>query len=135
MEDHSRIGAEVMDFVGKDDPHKYNLIRHRLHNSKPSSRNRRGARRPEVQPKQPLKPNKLQEQKVTSDLSVPKDVIDPRYRAMTCYNCGEPWHFVGICDKPKMCFICAIPGHYMSDCPAWKAEQPVIAYRCSAGQG
>jgi hypothetical protein len=28
--------------------------------------------------------------------------IDPIYRSMTCYNYGEPGHFVGICTKPKI---------------------------------
>jgi hypothetical protein len=37
-------------------------------------------------------------------------VIDPRYKDLTCYNCGEPGNFVGIYDKAKVCFICAILG-------------------------
>jgi hypothetical protein len=49
-------------------------------------------------------------------------VIDPRYRRMTCYNYGEPGHFIGICDKSKVYFICAIPRHYMNDCLNWKKE-------------
>jgi hypothetical protein len=39
---------------------------------------------------------------------------------------------VGICDKPKVCFICAILGHYMSDCRNWKKPQPMAAYMGSA---
>jgi hypothetical protein len=62
-------------------------------------------------------------------------VIDPRYKSLTCYNCGEPGHFVGICSKVKICFICAVPGHYMTDCPSWKKPQPVVAYMVSAGAG
>jgi hypothetical protein len=50
--------------------------------------------------------------------------IDLRYRNLTCYNCGEPRHFVGICDKAKVCFICAIRGHYMTKCSRWKETQP-----------
>jgi hypothetical protein len=47
--------------------------------------------------------------------SIPsKPDIDPGYRDLTCYNCGEPGHFVGICTKAKVCFICATPGHYMT---------------------
>jgi hypothetical protein len=37
----------------------------------------------------------------------------PRYMGFTCYNCREPSHFAGICCKPKVCFICVFPGHYM----------------------
>jgi hypothetical protein len=61
--------------------------------------------------------------------------IDPRYRHLTCYNCGEPGHFVGFCDKAKVCFICAVPGHYMTECPKWKESQPTATYFGSAGAG
>jgi hypothetical protein len=62
-------------------------------------------------------------------------MIDPRYRKLTCYNYGEPDHFVGICDKPKIYFICSVPGHYMNACPNWKKEQSMAAYFGSAGHG
>jgi hypothetical protein len=61
--------------------------------------------------------------------------IDPRYRNLMCYNCGESGHFVSICDKPKLCFICAIPGHYMIDCRVCKETQPTAAYFGSARTG
>jgi hypothetical protein len=61
--------------------------------------------------------------------------IDPRYRSMTCYNYGELGHFVGICTKPKVCFISAIPGYYMTNCPQWKKSQPIASYDGSAGRG
>jgi hypothetical protein len=59
-----------------------------------------------------------QHQPVKVEVNSPgrRAVIDPRYRALTCYNYEEPDHFVGICDKPKVCFICAVPGHYMNAC-------------------
>jgi hypothetical protein len=64
-----------------------------------------------------------------------KIVIDPRYRSLTCYNCGEPSHFVGIYSKVNVCFICSVLGHYMTDCPSWKKPQPVVVYMGSAGAG
>jgi hypothetical protein len=76
----------------------------------------------------------LMEQKVNTSVP-PKPAIDPRYRDLTCYNCGEPKHFVGICTKAKVCFICATLGHYMTVCPFWKNPQPVAAYISSAGRG
>jgi hypothetical protein len=54
---------------------------------------------------------------------------------MTYYNCGEPGRFVGICSKPNVCFICAILGHYMTECPKWKKTQPIASYFSSAGKG
>jgi hypothetical protein len=34
-----------------------------------------------------------------------------------------------------MCFICAIPGHYMTDCPQRKKSQPLASFFGSAGSG
>jgi hypothetical protein len=61
--------------------------------------------------------------------------MNPRYRSLTCYNCGEPSHFVGICSKPNVSSICAILSHYMTDCPSWKKPQPMVTYIGSAGPG
>jgi hypothetical protein len=55
--------------------------------------------------------------------------------ALTCYNCGEPGHFMGICKKLKVCFICSIPGHYMTDCLEWMKPQPIATYTGSASSG
>jgi hypothetical protein len=78
-----------------------------------------------------------QHQPVKVEVNSPgrRAVIDPRYRALTCYNYEEPDHFVGICDKPKVCFhlCCAGPLH---ECLSlWQKEQPVVAYMGSVGQG
>jgi hypothetical protein len=61
--------------------------------------------------------------------------IDPKYRDLTCYNCGEPGHFIGICSRLKVCFICAVPGHYMTNCPLCKNKQPTASYLGSVGSG
>jgi hypothetical protein len=61
--------------------------------------------------------------------------IDPRYRALSCYNYGEPHQFVGICTRPKICFMCVVPGHYMIECPKWSQLQHVASYLGSAGRG
>ena len=55
-------------------------------------------------------------------------ILDPRYRKMTCYNCGEPGHFVGNCMRPKICFICGVAGHHMNAWPSWKVDHPIVAY-------
>jgi hypothetical protein len=75
------------------------------------------------------------EQVHTNPSGLGMSAIDPRYRDLTCYNCGEPDHFVGICTKPKVCFICAIPGYYMIDCQFWKQSPPVATYLGSARLG
>jgi hypothetical protein len=54
---------------------------------------------------------------------------------MTCYNYGEPGHFVGICSKPKLCFISAVPKHCMTDCPFWKSTQLATSYVWSDSSG
>ena len=52
-------------------------------------------------------------------------VMDPKYRNVICFNCGEPGHFVGLCKKDKCCFICSKPGHHMDACPEWYKPMPM----------
>jgi hypothetical protein len=47
----------------------------------------------------------------------PPYVIDPRYRQLTCYNCGEPSHFVGNYQRPKIVSSAVFWGHHMDACP------------------
>ncbi|PAN34492.1 hypothetical protein PAHAL_6G159300 [Panicum hallii] len=49
--------------------------------------------------------------------------------------CREPGHFFGICGKPKVCFICAVPGHHMDVCPRWNQPLPAASYYGSASLG
>jgi hypothetical protein len=79
-------------------------------------------------------PQKIEQVLPESGDGLAKRVIDPRYRGMTCYNCGKPGHFVGICTKPKICFICAVPGHYMNECQFWKKSQLAATYLGNAGE-
>jgi hypothetical protein len=79
-----------------------------------------------------LKQNK-QKQQIDQQDSVSVE-IDPRYRGLSCYNCDEPGHFVGICSKLKICFICATPGHYMNTCLEWQ-NLPLASYMGSVGKG
>jgi hypothetical protein len=83
-----------------------------------------------------VKAKQKEKQVKTPNLSSSSGVdIDPRYRAMTCYNCGEPGHFVCICSKLKIYFMCAILGHYMTDCLKWNKTQPVASFFGSVGRG
>ncbi|XP_062191233.1 uncharacterized protein LOC133895039 [Phragmites australis] len=85
--------------------------------------------------KPPQSQSKAGRQQQSPEVQEKHPIIDPRYRDLTCFNCGEPGHFVGICSKPKICFICAIPGHHMNSCPNWKKSQPSATYLGSAGVG
>lgn len=42
---------------------------------------------------------------------------------------------MGNCTRPKFCFICAVVGHHINACPAWKEDRPVAAYMGSASIG
>lgn len=79
------------------------------------------------------KPQKIQQEQGGFGDTPP--TIDARYQSLTCFNCGEPGHFIGICGKPKVCFICAIPGHLMDACPRWSQPHPIAKYYGSASLG
>ena len=61
--------------------------------------------------------------------------MDPKYRNVICFNCGEPGHFVGLCPRSKCCFICGKPGHHMDSCPDWYSPMPMAQYWGSANVG
>ena len=64
-----------------------------------------------------------------------EQVLDPRYAALICYNCGEPGHFMGNCIKPKVCFICGFLGHPVNNCAAWVDLPPDATFFDSAAKG
>jgi hypothetical protein len=100
--------------------------------SKPNQKTEQGGVQ-DPKPAQVKAANQQKEHKVIPNST--NSEIDLRYRHLTCYNCGEPDHFVGICTKPKICFICATPGHYMTACKVWKRTPLVATYIGSAGKG
>jgi hypothetical protein len=39
--------------------------------------------------------------------------LDPKFKNVICFNCGEPGHYVGLCTRLKRCFMCGRSGHHM----------------------
>jgi hypothetical protein len=66
---------------------------------------------------------------------IPEQVLDPRYSKIVCYNCGDPWNFVGNCVHPKLCFISNLAGHPVYSCPERSTDHPVADYFGSANSG
>uniref|UniRef100_A0A453QDN0 CCHC-type domain-containing protein n=1 Tax=Aegilops tauschii subsp. strangulata TaxID=200361 RepID=A0A453QDN0_AEGTS len=62
-----------------------------------------------------------------------KQVLDPRYKDMICFNCGGPGHYVGNCAKPKTCFVCQ-QNHNVNNCAAWSKVHPLLL-SLAVGQG
>jgi hypothetical protein len=43
-------------------------------------------------------------------------VLDPKFKDVICFNCGEPGHYVGLCTRLKRCFMCGRTEHHMDTC-------------------
>jgi hypothetical protein len=67
--------------------------------------------------------------------SGPGPVLDPKFRNVTCYNCGELGYYVGLCTRIKRCFICSKTGHHMDNCLMWYSLLPTAQYWGSANPG
>ncbi|KAM0876127.1 hypothetical protein ACQ4PT_036376 [Festuca glaucescens] len=67
--------------------------------------------------------------------SGPGPILDPKFRNVTCYNCGELGHYVGLCTRIKRCFICSKTGHHMDNCLMWYSILPTAQYWGSANPG
>jgi hypothetical protein len=67
--------------------------------------------------------------------SGPGPVLDPKFKNVTCYNCGELGHYVGLCTRIKRCFICSKTGHHMDTCLMWYSLLPTAQYLGSANPG
>ncbi|KAK1681980.1 hypothetical protein QYE76_042828 [Lolium multiflorum] len=65
----------------------------------------------------------------------PGPVLDPKFKNVTCYNCGELGHYMGLCTRIKRCFICSKTGHYMDNCLMWYSLLPTAQYWGSANPG
>jgi hypothetical protein len=59
-------------------------------------------------------------------------IFDLKYKDVICYNRGEPCHYVGMCSKPKKCFICGSQMHHMDKCPDWYRSMPMAQVYGSA---
>jgi hypothetical protein len=62
-------------------------------------------------------------------------MFDLKYKDVICYNCGEPCHYVGMCHRPKKCFICGSQMHHMDKCPEWYRTMPMTQFYGSASSG
>ncbi|KAK1646516.1 hypothetical protein QYE76_064321 [Lolium multiflorum] len=71
----------------------------------------------------------------TPSSSGPGPVLDPKFKNVTCYNCGELGHYVGLCTRVKRCFICSKTGHHMDNCLMWYSLLPTAQYWGSANPG
>jgi hypothetical protein len=67
--------------------------------------------------------------------SGPGPILDPKFRNVTCYNCGELGHYVGLCTRIKRCFICSKTGHHMDNFLIWYNLLPTAQYWGSANPG
>jgi hypothetical protein len=58
--------------------------------------------------------------------------LDPKYKDVICFNCGEPGHYVGLCSRFKRCFMCGKTGHHMDNCSMWYGPMPTAQFWGSA---
>lgn len=65
----------------------------------------------------------------------PGPILDPKFKTVTCYNCGELGHYVGLCTRIKRCFICSKTGHHMDNCLMWYSLLPTAQYWGSTNPG
>ncbi|KAK1609994.1 hypothetical protein QYE76_033671 [Lolium multiflorum] len=65
----------------------------------------------------------------------PGPILDPKFKNVTCYNCAELGHYVGLCTRIKRCFICSKTGHHMDNCLMWYSLLPTAQYWGSANPG
>jgi hypothetical protein len=61
--------------------------------------------------------------------------FDQKFKDVICYNYGEPCHYLGMCPRPKKCFICGSQMHHMDKCPEWYWPVPMAQFYGSASSG
>lgn len=62
-------------------------------------------------------------------------LVDSKAAQVVCYNCGEVGHYVSVCSKPKVCFVCFKEDHIAEKCPRWLEPEQVVQYMGSANKG